>query len=346
MLMPRTLGAAIAAAFAAIALQPGLSLAQDKPVALKISHWVPASHPMHKPTEEWAASMNKASGGTLTFSIFPAQQLGKAFDHYDMARDGIADFTMINPGYQPGRFPIAGAMELPFITTNAKGGSKAIDEWYRRYAGKEMGDVKFCLMTVHEPGTFHSRTKKIVMPEDVKGLKVRPANATIGNFITQLGGSNVQASAPEARDVIEKGVADAITFPWGSMLLFGLDKVTKYHMNAPFYVSPIGYVMNKAKYDAMSPAQKKVIDDHCSNEWAVKMASAWADFEMAGLPKFQAMKGQEVYSLTPEQAAAWKAAAEPVRKTWADNVRKSGNDPDAILKDLSSTIEKAGAAPK
>ena len=333
-------------AFAAIALHAGPLLAQDKPVALKISHWVPASHPMHKPAEEWAASMTKASGGTLTFSIFPAQQLGKAFDHYDMARDGIADLTMINPGYQPGRFPIAGAMELPFMTVNAKGGSKAMDEWYRRHTGKEMADVKFCLMTVHEPGTFHSRSKKIALPEDVKGLKVRPANATIGNFITQLGGTNIQASAPESRDVIEKGVAEAITFPWGSMLLFGLDKVTKYHMNAPFYVSPIGYVMNKAKYESLSPAQKKVIDDHCSNEWAVKMASAWADFEMAGLPKFQAMKDHEVYSLTPEQVAAWKTAAEPVRKAWADNVLMAGNTPVANLPYLVSTVEKAGAAPK
>ncbi len=335
-----------AAALAATVLLPAASLAQDKPVALKIAHWVPASHPLHKPTEEWAASMTKASGGTLTFSIFPAQQLGKAFDHYDMARDGIADFAMINPGYQPGRFPIAGAMELPFLAANAKGGSQAIDDWYRRYAGKEMKDVKFCLMLVHEPGTFHSRTKKIALPEDVKGLKVRPANATIGSFITLLGGTNVQASAPEARDVIEKGVADALTFPWGSMLLFGLDKVTKYHMNAPFYMSPIGYVMNRAKYDAMSAAQKKVIDDHCSNEWAVKMASAWADFEMAGLPKFQAMKDHEVYALTPEQVAAWKAAAEPVRKTWAEGVRKAGHNPDAVLNDLVTSVEKAGAAPK
>jgi TRAP-type C4-dicarboxylate transport system substrate-binding protein len=301
---------------------------------------------MHKPAEEWAASMTKASGGTLTFSIFPAQQLGKAFDHYDMARDGIADFALINPGYQPGRFPIAGAMELPFIATNAKGGSVAIDDWYRRHAGKEMADVKFCIMIVHEPGTFHSRTKKIAAPDDVKGLKVRPANATIGSFITLLGGTNVQASAPEARDVIEKGVADAITFPWGSTLLFGIDKVTKYHMNAPFYVSPIGYVMSKTKYDSLSPAQKKVIDDHCSSEWAEKMATAWADFEAAGLPKFQAMKDHEIYSLTPEQAAAWKAAAEPVRKTWADNVRKAGHDPAAILKDLTDGIAKAGAAPK
>ena len=94
-----------------------------------------------------------------------------------------------------------------------------------------MADVHYCLTFAHDPGTFHSTKKKIVVPGDVKGMKVRPANATIARFITLLGGTNVQASAPEARDVLEKGVAEAITFPWGSIVLFGIDKVTKYHLD-------------------------------------------------------------------------------------------------------------------
>ena len=69
-----------------------------------------------------------------------------------MARDGIADLTYINPGYQPGRFPIIGAGELPFLMANAKGGSTALDAWYRKYAAKEMKDVKFCLAFVHRSG--------------------------------------------------------------------------------------------------------------------------------------------------------------------------------------------------
>lgn len=32
----------------------------------------------------------------------------------------------------------------------------------------------------------------------------------------------------------------------------------------------------------MSPAQKKVIDDHCTTEWAVKLSGPWHDFEAAG----------------------------------------------------------------
>ena len=290
------------------------AFAQDKTFELKLSHWVPPSHPLQKALEDWGSSVEKASGGTIKFKVYPSQQLGKAFDHYDMARDGIADLTYINPGYQPGRFPIIGAGELPFLISNAKGGSQAFDAWYRKYADKEMKDVKFCLAFVHDPGTFHSKTKKIMVPGDIKGMKIRPAHATMATFVTQLGGTNVQSSAPEVRDILEKGVADAVTFPWGSIPLFGIDKVTKYHMDAPLYVTTFAFVFNKDNYNQMSAAQKKVIDDHCTNEWALQVASPWADFEHAGIAKLKAEPPTRSITLTPAQLAEWKKAAEPLEK--------------------------------
>src|SRR5260370_33924240 len=116
------------------------ALAQEKTFELKLSHWVPASHPLQKALEDWGATVEKASDGTIKYKVFPAQQLGKAFDHYDMARDGIADLTYINPGYQPGRFPIIAAGELPFLMSDAKGGSQPLAAWYRKYAARETTD--------------------------------------------------------------------------------------------------------------------------------------------------------------------------------------------------------------
>src|SRR5215510_147656 len=319
------------------------ALAQDKTFELKLSHWVPPSHPLQKALEDWGASVEKDSGGTIKYKVYPAQQLGKAFDHYDMARDGIADLTYINPGYQPGRFPIIGAGELPFLMTNAKGGTQALDAWYRKYAAQEMKDVKFCLAFVHDPGAFHSRSKKIVVPEDIKGMKIRPAHATMATFVTQLGGTNVQASAPEVRDILEKGVADAVTFPWGSVPLFGIDKVTKYHLDMPLYVTTFAFVFNKDKYNEMSPRQKKVIDDHCTPEWALKVASPWADFEHAGIAKIKAEAGHEVYEPTPAQVAEWKKAAQPLEEKWAEGVKKTGADPAVVMKELKAQLSKDGA---
>ena len=320
--------------------------AQEQTFNLKLAHWVPPSHPLQKALEDWAASVEKDSNGTIKSKVYPSQQLGKAFDHYDMARDGIADLTYVNPGYQPGRFPIIAAGELPFLIANAKGGSQAFDAWYRKYAKQEMKDVKFCLAFVHDPGSFHSSTKRIMAPDDIKGMKIRPAHATMATFVTMLGGTNVQASAPEVRDVIEKGVADAVTFPWGSVILFGIDKVTKYHMDAPLYTTTFAFVFNKAKYNRMSAAQKKVIDDHCTNEWALRIASPWADFEHAGIAKIAAEPGQEVYPISAEQTVMWKQAAEPLHKVWADNVRKVGGNPDGMMKELEDSLKKYGAAAK
>ena len=318
------------------------ALAQDKPVDLRISIWLPPAHPLVPATKEWAASIEKDSGGTIKTAIFPSEQLGKAFDHYDMARDGIADMTYVNPGYQPGRFPVIAVGQIPFTFADAKKGTAALDAWYRKHAATEMKDTHFCFAFIHDPGTYHGR-KKVVLPDDVKGMKIRPAQSTIGQMVTLLGGTNVQASAPEARDVLERGVADGIFFPWGSMFLFGLDKVTKYHIDAPLYSTVFTYSMNKAKYEAMSPAQKKVIDDHCSAEWAVKISTTWTAFEAAGRDKMRAVPGHEVYTLTPEQVKAWKTATEPLHKHWADAVTKAGGNPDALYKEFEASIAKYGA---
>jgi len=56
--------------------------------------------------------------------------------------------------------------------------------------------------------------------------------------------------------------------------------------------------MRRAK---LSPAQKKVMDEHCSSDWALKIATPWADYESGGNAKIKALPGHEVYPLTPEK---------------------------------------------
>ena len=322
----------------------GLSASQDKVQQVRVSTWVPAQHALNPAVQTWIDSLKKASGGSINPTLFPSEQLGKAMDHYDMARDGLTDFAFVNPGYQPGRFPIFAAASLPFEISNAKAGSAAIDAWYRAYAAKEMKEVKFCFAFAHDPGTLHSR-KKVLMPADMKGMKIRPATSTIGQMVTLLGGTNVQASAPESRDAIERGVADAITFPWGSLTLFGIDKVVKFHMDVPLYVTPFVWVMNLDKYNSLSPAQKQAVDSHCTSEWAEKIGTAWADFEISGRTKLLADKAnRDIYTLTPDQLTAWKTAVAPVKQQWADEVKKRGDDPVAVMKALQQSMSKYKSA--
>jgi hypothetical protein len=94
----------------------------------------------------------------------------------------------------------------------------------------------------------------------------------------------------------------------------------------------------------MSAAQKKVVDDHCTNEWSGKVAGPWADFEHAGVLKLKADAAHEVYPISPDQLAEWRKAAEPLANTWAENVKKTGGNPDAIMKELKDALGKFQAA--
>ncbi|HLS56118.1 MAG TPA: TRAP transporter substrate-binding protein [Zeimonas sp.] len=332
----------IAAAAAAMALASAAAMAQDKPVEMRFAHWLPPTHPLAKlGFEPWAKSVEAASKGSIKVALFPAQQLGKAPDHYDMARDGIADMTWVNPGYQAGRFPMFAAGELPMLMSNAGRGSAALDAWYRTYAPTEMKDIKFCFAHVHT-GTMHSK-QAIADPAQVKGMKIRPSNGTMAAYMSLLGATNVQVSAPEARDALEKGVADAIVFPWHSIITFGIDKVTKFHNDHKLYASTFAWTMNKGWYDKLSAAQKKVIDDHCNNEWAAKVGMAWGDDEDTGQTKLANMAGHTIVKLTPEQKKAWRDSAEPLYAQWLTTAGKVGADGKAALEALRTELKKRDA---
>lgn len=318
-------------------------VAAESAVNLKFAHFLPTSHAMHPDgLVPWAEAVTKASGGSITFTFFPAQQLGKAKDLYDIARDGIADVTWTAPGYSPGRFPVAGAGDLPFHISDAVSGSVAFDKWYRRHNAKETAGVKYCLSHVHDPGALHTKTK-ITHPSQMAGVKVRPATATIARFVSLLGGASVQVPAPEARDALSKGTADMLTFPWNTLRLFGIHNETTHHLDIPFYTTVLALYINQAKYDGMSDAQRAVIDAHCSPEWAGKIAQGWATWEQQGKTDSLADSTQTIHTPTAEETLAWQTAAEPLVAEWVAEVKAAGGDAEAIHADLVDTLKEHNA---
>ncbi len=327
--------------FAAAALAMGMAQpASAAEVELSLAHWVPGSHPLQAlGMEPWAESIKEASDGRIEITIYPAQQLGAAADHYDMTRDGITDIGFINPGYQPGRFPIMAAAELPFLFANAKGGVRALTEWYKEYAEEEMSDVYFCMALSHDPGTMHGKSR-ILVPEDVSGKNVRPANATEARFVNLLGGASVQVPAPEMRDALSKGTADITQSPWESLYIFGADSLVKHHLDMELYASINAFVINKDKMASLAPEDRQVIEDHCTPEWAEKMSAGWADVEAAGRDKIAADPEHTLHKPNAEQIQLWKDAAAPLTEEWEQTISDAGMDPEPILEGLIEALKK------
>ncbi|OCX64450.1 C4-dicarboxylate ABC transporter [Thioclava sp. SK-1] len=321
----------------------GMAGGAQADTALRLAHWLPPSHALQTTGfEPWTQSISDASDGKISFSIFPAQQLGSATDHYDLARDGIADITYVAPSYQPGRFPIISLAEHPFMVTNGISGSAAFNDWYMDYAAQEMPDVHVCMAFMQDPGTLHT-VEQMTQPSDLKGKSIRPANAVMGSMISLLGGASVQVPAPEVREVIARGAAEGITFPWDSVYLFGIDKETKYHIDFPLYTTVFVMAMNKATYEGMPEPERAVMDAHCTSQWAQKLASGWATQEQSGRSRAIADPSHIVYAPTAEDVAIWRDATAPLMQAWRSQVGQAGHDP-APIEDRFRTIMGAADA--
>ena len=310
---------------------------------LRLSHWLPATHPMHDSIVAWGKSIEEASGGELTMEIYPAQQLGAAPDHFDMTRDGIVDIGYVNPGYTAGRFPIYELTGVPFEANDGPKAGKAIHEFYKNggYAEKEMGDVYFCLVNPHNPGRFHANAP-IKVPADVKGKSVRPAHSTMARYINSLGGTSVQVPAPEARDAISKGTADAVTFPYEAMKSFKMADVVKFHNDLPLYLSSQVMLFNQNTYDGLTDALKTVIDDHCTPEWSQKISEGWSKYDNDVRQEILADPSHEVYEPTAEEVTLWRDSVKPTMEAWKADAKKAGYDPDAVLGEYEKALEANG----
>ena len=87
----------------------------------------------------------------------------------------------------------------------------------------------------------------------------------------------------------------------------------------------------------MSPAQKKVIDDHCTTEWAAKFADPWGDFEHAGLAKVKAMPDHEVYPITNAQLTSGRSRRSRCGRSGPTTYAR----PEAIRRDHEGAQDRA-----
>lgn len=332
------------ALFAGSLLAASTGWAQDKPVRLRLSHNLPTTNALHFGVlEPWAKSIEETSNGNLTVQIFPAQQMGPAKEHYNLARDGIVDLSFYLVGIEPGRFPIVSAAEMPFLVSDNGKGSRAFYEWYQPYAEKEMRDVKVCTMFYDGGGTIHSK-KKIEVPADLQGLKIRSPNVLAADFYRKAGASPLQLSASDAAEAVERGVVDAISFPWNLLKALGADRALKYHLDMDFYSLGTAILMNKAAYARLSDNQKAVIDAHCNADWAEKLPKAWYDWEQEGRKVLLADSSHTVYKVADENVGEWRAMAERVREDWEKGASKNGVDAKEAFEALQAKLREYDAA--
>ncbi|MEL7211492.1 MAG: TRAP transporter substrate-binding protein [Pseudomonadota bacterium] len=337
------LGLKSAALIAAFGMTATSVMAQE--VTLRFQHFV--SPKSANPTyfmQPWVDKIEADSNGRIKVELYPFMQLGgKAPAQYDLIRDGAIDGGWVIPGYQPGRFPEAEAMEMPFmVTKSGEEASKAAWIFTQKHLMDDFRDVHVIAAHMHGPGIVHKKGAPVASVEDFRGLKLRGPSRPATLLLKKLGATPIGMAVPAFPEALSKGVLDGGVITWEMSPSLKLNELTDSHTDVAgeksLYNLYFIWAMNKAKYESLPDDLKAVID---ANSGFAAAAMAGAAHDTGDKVGRQAMAddGNEIAELSAEVTAEIAAMGEDVIAEWIEEVTAKGLDGAALIEDARAAVQ-------
>ncbi len=311
-------------------------------IKLSYSVFFPPTHVQCIAATNWAAEIEKRTGGRVQIAIYPAGSLTKADQCYEGVIKGISDLGMSCFAYTRGRFPLMEGLDLPLGYPNGATATRIANEMVEKYHPVELADVKVLYVHAHGPGILASK-KAVRSLADMKGLKVR-ATGLSAKIVEALGGTPVAMSQPETYEALSKGVVEATLCPIETLKGWKQGEAIEYIVDSTAigYTTAMFVVMNKEKWAGLPVHVQRVFAD-VSQEWIAKHGEAWDQADQAGREFVTGLKRQFIELPEPEQAQ-WKSAVKPILEDYVKKTKEKNLPGDALLADIQALITKAAAA--
>ncbi len=249
----------------------GMALAVSTPFAaevkaeeLTVATFMPPQHHINRNLFGWFGKEIKArSGGSLTMKLFPAGQLGAGpVQQYKRVVEGVADITFGVSAYTAAVFPRTMLIIPPGKSKNAKESTVRMWNVFDKYMAGEYKAVKnLGVFTV--AGSLWASTRDMSTMGGLKGAKLVPYAAMTTPIMKAMGAVPVQMPVTQMYTGLSTGTIDGtyasynnITPPWNFW------DVAKYVVdNIPVQFAATFVAMNKERYQGLSPAHRKIIDE-------------------------------------------------------------------------------------
>jgi TRAP-type C4-dicarboxylate transport system substrate-binding protein len=314
-------------------------------VTLRFQHFVsPKSANPKFFIEPWAKKVEAESNGRIKVEIYPFMQLGgKAPSQYDLIRDGAIDGGWVIPGYQPGRFPEAEAMEMPFMTTKSgEEASRAAWLFTQKNLMDDFADVHLIAAHMHGRGLVHKKGPVISAVSDFKGLKLRGPSRPATLLLDKLGATPVGMAVPAFPEALSKGVVDGGVITWEMSPSLKLDELTDSHTDVAgdksLYNLFFIWAMNKDSYAALPDDLKAVIDNNSG-----MMASAWAgrahdQGDVEGRAAMEA-SGNAIGEISQAETELMQEMGETVTANWIAEMDAKGLNGAGLIADARAAVQ-------
>ncbi|QFT60863.1 C4-dicarboxylate-binding periplasmic protein precursor (plasmid) [Sulfitobacter sp. THAF37] len=290
--------------------------------------------------KKWVDAINEEADGEMTITNFPPP-FATATNTWERVVQGVADIGVAG-------LPISGIpLEKTLVTTlpstevtDMKAASMALAETYEKgLLDDSLEEVKILAIYTVLPTRFYSR-EPISDVEQLKGMKVRAQDANMVKAMSKLGAAAVSIPFSEGYQAISRGVVEAssgneitqYTYKWSDYLKHGIEDIT-------FGMTPFAIIMNKDKYESLSPEMKAIIDKNSGLALTEMMATAQTGIQQKFSDEMVADGRLTWHKLSPEQFEIWKAAISPVVEEWLENGDGVQETYDAFMESYEANLK-------
>jgi TRAP-type C4-dicarboxylate transport system substrate-binding protein len=321
MLKRRSVLGALTVAPLLSALSPISAWAQA--TVLKISHQFPGGTLEEGDFRDrlcrmFAAEVQKRTKGALKFEIYPGSSLMKTNAQFSAMRKGALDLSLVPLSYAGGEVPEVNIGLMPGLVPSYEVGAA----WKNAEVGKELNRLLLdkgivVVSWIWQAGGVASRTKAVVDPDDVKGMKIRGGSREVDLVLKAAGAAVVSLPSNEIYAAMQTGAMDAAMTSSTSLMSFRLEEVSKYLTSGRgqsywYMFEPL--MMSKAIFDKLSKEQQATIMAVGAEleTFATKMAKQ----DDALVATVYEKKGAKVVDLNAATVKKWQAIAKAT--AWKD----------------------------
>jgi TRAP-type transport system periplasmic protein len=331
---------------AAAASTSGSQSSRAQEVQLRLEHFMPETSPQHREVFlPWAHRIEAASKGRMRVSVTgglgtnrpPSELLGKVVR-------SETDISWTVAGYTPGRFPKLSVFELPWIVSSrAAVTSLAVHEFYETYARDELADVHALAIWCISSGIVMSKERQVLLPSDLKGLRIRAASAQLGSMLSAFGAEPKYLLATAVAAELDKGNLDGTLLPYEVIPTFQLQtrirQITEFAGDRGLFTSVHILAMSRERYMRLPPELRQVIDENSGIKLAGEIGRLFDSFETIGRDVFEASGGTVTF-IKGEQYDDWYEQSQPIVDGWTQQQKERGTDGQMLLKAAKSLIAK------
>ncbi len=301
------------------------------PIVLKYANFPPAPTFPCVQMERWAKEVEKRTAGKVKVQTFPGGTLLPAKSIFDGVVTGTADIGNFAMSYQPGRFPLSEAVDLPIGFKSAKAASLALFDLVEKYNPKEFEKVKVLTLFTCPPADLMTKTP-VRSLKDLKGMELR-ASGTGASVLKLLGATPVGMPQSEAPEAIQKGVVKGNVSSMEILKDFNFAAYLPYATEANLFVVSFAVVMNKDKWNAMPADVKKVMDDlrREQAEWTGKYVD---DHVKESLKWSKEKYNHQLFQFSAADTAEIAKLTKPMIDDYIKKVNAMGLPGEQIVKDV------------